>query len=80
VPANPDVPDIPLIRAPIVKFTELLSFPETFTITGPLLAVFGMTTTMLVLLQLVGLTPFPASAIPLRVTVLNPMVAPNPDP
>jgi hypothetical protein len=72
--------EIELISAPILKVTELLDTPETLTITGPLLAVLGMTTTMLVSLQLVGFTPFPATAIPFSVAVLKPSLAPKPDP
>jgi|ERR1041385_1481015 hypothetical protein len=79
-PTGAVVAEIELISDPILKVTELLDTLETFTITGPLLAVLGMTTTMAVSLQLVGLTPFPATAIPFSVAVLKPWLAPKPDP
>jgi hypothetical protein len=70
----------PVTTAPMVKFTALLATPNTFTSTGPLLAVFGITTTMLVALQLTGATPFPARNTPFIVTVLVSRVFPNPVP
>src|SRR5215471_17577059 len=72
--------DTPVITAPTLKFIALLLFPATFTTTGPLLAVLGITTTMAVLLQLVGFTPLPATAMPFSVAVLKPCVAPKPEP
>src|SRR6516164_10341290 len=72
LPTGAVVTEIELISAPTEKFTALLDVPETLTITGPLLAVVGIVTTMLVSLQLVGATPFPATAIPFSVAVLKP--------
>src|SRR5215469_13189588 len=71
LPTGAVVAEIELISAPILKFTALLDTPETLTITGPLVAVVGITTTMLVSLQFVGFTPFPATAIPFNVAVLK---------
>jgi hypothetical protein len=50
-----------------VKVTPLLATPETVTTTGPVVAAEGTGTTMLVVLQLVGM-----AAVPLNVTVLAP--------
>jgi hypothetical protein len=71
-PTGAVLADIVLINAPTAKFTALLDRPETLTITGPLLAVVGITTTILVSPQLVGFTPFPATAMPFSVAVLKP--------
>jgi hypothetical protein len=79
LPATPDAGVTPVITAPMVKLTRLLVFPPTVTFTGPLLAVFGITATMAVLLQLTGFTPLPARTIPFSVAVLNP-AAPKPVP
>src|SRR5438046_2829086 len=57
------------------KFSPLLAWPPTVTMTGPLAALVGTGATMLVPLQLVG-----AAAVPLNVTVLPPWVAPKPAP
>src|SRR5258708_34692185 len=72
LPTGAVVAEIELISAPMEKFIALLDIPETLTITGPLVAVCGMTTTILLLLQLVGFTPFPATAMPFSVAVLKP--------
>jgi hypothetical protein len=80
LPTGAVVAEMELISAPTEKFTALLDLPDTLTITGPLLAVVGIVTTMLVSLQLVGFTPFPATATPFSVAVLKPRVVPNPDP
>jgi hypothetical protein len=58
-----------------VKITPLLATPPTVTTTGPVLAPAGTGTTMLVALQLVGV-----AAVPLKVTVLVPCVAPKLEP
>jgi hypothetical protein len=80
LPTGAVAAEIELISAPTEKFIALLDTPETLTITGPLVAVVGIVTTMLVSLQLIGFTPFPATAIPFNVAVLKPSAAPNPDP
>src|SRR5215471_7234791 len=58
-----------------VKLTPLLAVPPTVTTTLPVVAPLGTGTTMLPLLQLVGV-----AAVPLKVTVLVPCVPPNPVP
>jgi hypothetical protein len=55
-----------------VKVTPLLAAPPTVTTTGPVAAPAGTGATMLVALQLVGV-----AAVPLKVTVLVPCVAPK---
>jgi hypothetical protein len=72
VPCSPDVGDKLLIAGDTVKFTLLLDLLLTFTTTDPLVAFVGTTTTMAVLLQLTGFTPFPAMAVPFNVAVLKP--------
>ena len=54
------------------KVTPLLACPLTVTTTGPVVALAGTGTAMLVALQLVGV-----AVVPLKVTVLVPCVAPN---
>jgi hypothetical protein len=80
LPTGAVAAEIELISAPTEKFIALLDTPETLTITGPLVAVVGIVTTMLVSLQLVGFTPFPATAIPFSIAALKPSAAPNADP
>jgi hypothetical protein len=60
LPASAVPGDTPVITAPILNVTPLLLWPATLTTTSPLLAELGITTTMLLLLQLLGRTPFPA--------------------
>jgi hypothetical protein len=55
-----------------VKVVPVLATPPTVTTTGPVVALAGTGTVMLVSLQLVGL-----AALPLNVTVLEPCVAPK---
>jgi hypothetical protein len=55
-----------------VKAAPLLATPPTITTTLPFVAAFGTVTTMLVVLQLVGV-----AAVPLKVTVLVPIVNPK---
>jgi hypothetical protein len=54
------------------KFTPLLATPPTVTTTFPVVAPLGTTIAMLVALQLVGVP-----AVPLKVTVLDPWMAPK---
>jgi hypothetical protein len=54
------------------KLTPLLAAPPTVTMTGPVVAVLGTGTTMLVSLQLLGV-----AGVPLNVTVLVSCVAPK---
>jgi hypothetical protein len=78
-----DVPTGPLVGALLVSVggtltvnaSPLLTPPSTVTTTLPVIAPVGTGTTMLVADQLVG-----AAAVPLKVTVLAPCVAPNPVP
>jgi hypothetical protein len=75
VPTGPDVGLrlVMLGAAPAtVKFTALLATPPTVTTTFPVVAPLGTATVMLVALQLVG-----APAVPLKVTVLVPCIAPR---
>jgi len=58
-----------------VKVNPLLADPPTVTTTGPVLEFAGTGTTMLVLLQLIGV-----AVVPLNVTVLVPRVVPKPVP
>ena len=55
-----------------VKLTELLVWPATLMTTGPVVVPEGTGTVMLVALQLVGV-----AAVPLKVIVLVPWVAPK---
>jgi len=76
VPTGPDV-GLRLVMlgaaaAATVKFTPLLATPPTVTTTFPVVAPLGTATVMLVALQLVG-----APAVPLKVTVLVPCIAPR---
>jgi hypothetical protein len=75
VPTGPEVGERLVIAGRTVKFTPLLATPFTVTTTLPLVAPLGTGTTMLVMLQLVGVAD-----TPLKVTVLAPRVAPKPDP
>lgn len=74
VPTTPEVGDRPVI--PRVSFTvkrmPLLATPAAFTTTFPVVAPEGTDTTMLVVLQLVGV-----AVVPLNVTSLVPCVAPK---
>jgi len=72
VPTAPDVGDRLLMTGVTVKLTPLLATPFAVTTTFPVLAPLGTGTTMLVALQLVGVP-----AVPLKVTVLVPCVAPK---
>ena len=74
VPARPDVGFMLVMVGAVatVKLTPLLATPPTVTTTLPVVAPVGTGTTMLVLLQLVGV-----SVVPLSVTVLDPWVAPK---
>ena len=60
------------VEAVTVKLTPLLALPPTVTTTLPVVAPAGTVTAMLVLLQVVGV-----AAVPLKVTVLLPCVAPK---
>jgi hypothetical protein len=74
VPAVPNVGDRPVMlgAAATLNATALLANPRTVTTTGPVVAPFGTSATMLVEPQLVG-----AVVIPLNVTMLVPLVAPK---
>src|SRR5713226_3516958 len=71
-PTTPEVGDRLLIFGPTVKITPLLADPPTVTTTAPVVAPAGTGTAMLAAPQLVGV-----AAVPLKVTVLDPCVAPN---
>ena len=71
-PTAPEAGDRLLIFGVTVKVTALLAWPLTVTTTGPVVALAGTGTAMLVALQLVGV-----AVVPLKVTVLVPCVAPN---
>jgi hypothetical protein len=72
---GPAVGERLVIAGRTVKLDPLLATPLIVTTTFPLVAPAGTGTTMLLALQLVGV-----AATPLNVTVLEPCVAPNPDP
>jgi hypothetical protein len=74
VPMDPDVGATLVMvgNEPILNVTPLLARPATATTTGPVVAPLGTGTTMLVLLQLLGV-----AAVPLNFTVLVPWVAPK---
>ncbi len=74
VPIGPEVGDKLVIAGAVVtvKLTPLLARPPTVTTTLPVAAPEGTAATTLLLLQLVGL-----AAVPLKVTVLVPCVAPK---
>jgi hypothetical protein len=75
VPTNPEVGFRLVILgggSVTVKFTPLLATPPTVTTTFPVVAPAGTGTTMLAVLQLVGV-----AAVPLNCTVLVPCVAPK---
>jgi hypothetical protein len=72
VPTGPDVGDRLVICGVTVKLTPLLALPDTVTTTFPVLAPLGTGTTILVLLQLVGV-----AVVPLNFTVLVPCVDPK---
>jgi hypothetical protein len=67
MPTGPEIGESPLMPGATVKVTPLLVAAPTVTATGPVLAPLGTGTTMLVLLQLVGL-----AATPLNLTLLAP--------
>jgi len=67
VPTGPDVGERVFIFGATVKVTPLLACPLTVTTTGPVVALAGAGTAMLVALQLVGV-----AVVPLKVTVLVP--------
>src|SRR5215467_462424 len=81
---GPSSHELSMISTRMYRFGRLLETwrpgSATFTTTGPLTAVRGITATILVSLQLIARTPAPASSIPPRVATLNPTVAPKPDP
>jgi hypothetical protein len=72
VSTEPEVGETLLIFGVTVKVAPLLAWPLTVTTTGPVVALEGTGTAMLVALQLVGV-----AVVPLKVTVLVPCVAPN---
>src|SRR5438876_424584 len=72
VPIAPEVGDKLLMAGVTVKLAPVLALPPTVTTTGPVAAAFGTGTTILVLLQLVGV-----AVVPLNLTVLVPCVAPK---
>jgi hypothetical protein len=74
LPTAPEAGDMPvMLGTPVtVKLTPLLAAPLTVTTTFPVWAPAGIGTTMLVLLQLVGV-----ASVPLKATVLLPCVAPK---
>jgi hypothetical protein len=72
VPAAPDAGESEVMLGGTVKVTPLLGSPLTVTTTGPVAAPAGTGTRMLAALQLVG-----TAAVPLKVTVLVPCVAPK---
>ena len=67
VPTGPEVGDRPVMLGETVKFTPLLTPPNTVTVTFPVVAALGTGTTMLVEPQLAGV-----AAVPLKLTVLFP--------
>jgi hypothetical protein len=73
-PTGPDVGFRPVMLGATVtvKATPLLARPPTVTTTFPVVAPLGTGTTMLAALQLVGV-----AAVPLKVTVLVPWLAPK---
>jgi hypothetical protein len=75
VPARPEVGDKLLMLGAgtvTVKLTPLLAWPPTITTTCPVVAPVGTAATIFVALQLVGV-----AAVPLKLTVLVPCVAPK---
>jgi hypothetical protein len=72
VPGPPEPADKLLMTGVTVKVTPLLARLPTVTITGPVVAFAGTGTTICVPLQLVG-----EPGVPLKVTVLDPCVAPK---
>jgi hypothetical protein len=75
VPTGPDIGFKLAMLGETVKDTELLAPPATVTKTFPVAAPVGTGATMLVAIQLVGV-----AAIPLKVIVLAPCVAPKLEP
>src|SRR5947208_10017433 len=77
VPTPPEVGDrlVMLGAVETVKLTPLLATPPTLTTTLPVVAPVGTGATIEVALQLVGV-----AAVPLKVTVLLPWVAPKFEP
>jgi hypothetical protein len=77
VPTGPEFVVNPMMLgpAPTVKATPLLAVPPTVTTIFPVVAPLGTGTVMLVALQLSGVP-----AVPLKVTVLDPWLAPKPLP
>lgn len=74
-PVKPDVGFRPVILGPeavTAKFTPLLATPLVVTTTFPVVAPAGTGTTMLVVVQLIGV-----AVVPLNLTVLVPCVAPK---
>jgi hypothetical protein len=67
VPTTPEAGDRLSILGVTVKVTLLLAWPPIVTTTGPVVALTGTGTVMLVALQLVGV-----AVVPLKVTVLVP--------
>jgi hypothetical protein len=74
-PTRPEVGATLSIFGLTVNVDPLLFWPLTLTTTGPLEAPAGTGTTIVVLVQLVGV-----ALVPLKVTVLVPCVAPKPLP
>ena len=72
MPIPPEVGERLSIFGVTVKLTPLLAWPLTVTTTEPVVAPAGTGTAMLLALQLVGV-----AVVPLKVTVLDPCVAPN---
>ncbi len=72
VPTAPEVGERLLMLGATLKVTPLLANPPTVTTTAPVVAPDGTGATMLVALQLLGV-----AAVPLKVTVLVPCVAPK---
>ena len=67
VPGPPEIGETSLMLAEMVKVTELLAYPPTVTITGPVVTPEGTGATIEVPVQPAG-----AAAIPLKVRVLAP--------
>lgn len=75
VPAKPPTGERPVMLGTTEKLTPLLGTTPAMTTTFPVLAAAGTGTTMLVILQLVGV-----AVVPLNVTPPDPCVAPKLDP
>jgi hypothetical protein len=72
VPTDPEVGFRLAMCGVTEKFTPLLATPPTVTTTFPVVAPLGTTIAMLVALHVVGV-----AAVPLKVTVLDPWLAPK---